>query len=170
MMKLYEYDSLWSFVSTISDETLFVWFLMKFCLCNSWWSCMSTIPYEVLLVWFLMKLCLCDSWWSFISTIPDEILLVWILMKIALCDSGWNFISMIPDDAYRSPSLTLCIITQVTYNALYKTSIMQLQLRNTWLPAIPLYVFASLFQPSGRIPPHSKSLPTQYSRKYLQPI
>jgi len=77
---------------------------------------------------------------------------------------------MIPDDTYHSPLLTLCIITQVPYIALYKTSIMQLQLHNTWLPAIPAHVFASLLQLSGQIPPHSKSLPTQYSRRYLQPV
>ena len=102
--------------------------------------------------------------------IPDEVLLVWFLMKFCLCDSWWSFISMIPDDAYRSPSLALCIITQVPYNALYTTSIVQLQLHNTWLPAIPFHVFTTSFQLSGRIPPHSKSLTTQFSRRYSHPI
>jgi hypothetical protein len=154
----------------IPSEILLVWFLIKFCLCDSWWSFDVMIPSEILTVWFLTKFCLCDSWWSFVSMIPSEILLVRFLMKFCLCDSWWSFISMIPHEAYGSPLLTICIITQVRYNALYKTSIMQLQVHNTWLPAIPVHVLAILFQLSGRIAPHTKSLPTQYSWRYPHPI
>lgn len=73
----------------------------------------SMIPKKILFLWFLMKFCLCNSWWRFINMIPDEVLLVWFLMKFCLRDSCWSLISMIRDDAFRSPSFTLCIITQV---------------------------------------------------------